>query len=98
MRSRKAGAGGSPAGVRQARNGVAGGYGLDSARHHTRQRTVARAGRAGAGETFYTLQAGTFYTFRGVSSRMLVRGNVLHLHLICANNDDKHGGGAPVGA
>jgi hypothetical protein len=80
MRSRKAGAGGLPAGalpgagIAWARNGVAGGYGLDSARHHTRQRTVARAGRAGAGETFYTLQAGTFYTFRGVSSRMLVAG------------------------
>jgi len=45
----------------------------------------------GVEQMFYTLQAGMFYTFRGVSSRTLVRGNVLHLHLICANNDDKHG-------
>jgi hypothetical protein len=43
MRSRIAGAGGLPARVCQARNGVAGWYGFRCARHHTRHRTVARA-------------------------------------------------------
>ena len=122
MRSRIAGAGGLPAGVRQARNGVAGGCECRCARHRTRHRTVARAvelagcsgarakgvsperaserseraserGRqperaSSAGETFYALQAGLW---RGDCG-----GNALHLHLICANNDDKHGAGAQV--
>jgi hypothetical protein len=50
----------------------------------------SRMAGVGVEQMFYTLQAGMFYTFRGVSSRTLVRGNVLHLHLICANNDDSH--------
>ena len=36
----------------------------------------------GVEQMFYTLQAGLWWGDCG--------GNVLHLHLICANNDDKH--------
>jgi hypothetical protein len=54
-----------------------------SERASERGRQTERA--RSAGETFYTLQAGLW---RGDCG-----GNALHLHLICINNDDNHGGG-----
>ena len=42
----------------------------------------SRMAGAGVEQMFYTLQAGLWWGDCG--------GNVLHLHLICANNDDKH--------
>jgi len=47
-------------------------------------------------QMFYTLQVGMFYTLQAGLWRGDCGGNVLHLHLICANNDDKHAG--PMGS
>ena len=45
---------------------------------------------AGVEQMFYTLQAGMFYTLQAGLWRGDCGGNALHLHLICANNDDSH--------
>ena len=45
----------------------------------------------GVEQMFYTLQAGMFYTLQAGLWRGDCGGNALHLHLICANNDDSHG-------
>ena len=50
----------------------------------------SRMAGAGVEQMFYTLRAGMFYTLQAGLWRGDCGGNVLHLHLICANNDDKH--------
>jgi hypothetical protein len=50
----------------------------------------SRMAGVGVEQMFYTLQAGMFYTLQAGLWWGDCGGNVLHLHLICANNDDKH--------
>jgi len=52
----------------------------------------SRMAGVGVEQMFYTLQAGMFYTLQAGLWWGDCGGNVLHLHLICANNDDKHAG------
>jgi len=51
----------------------------------------SRMAGAGVEQMFYTLHSGMFYTLQAGLWRGDCGGNALHLHLICANNDDSHG-------
>jgi hypothetical protein len=50
----------------------------------------SRMAGAGVEQMFYTLHSGMFYTLQAGLWRGDCGGNALHLHLICANNDDSH--------
>ena len=56
----------------------------------------SRMAGVGVEQMFYTLQAGMFYTLQAGLWRGDCGGNALHLHLICANNDDSHGAGGRI--
>jgi len=85
MRSRKAGAGGLPAGalpgagIAWARNGVAGRYGCGCARHHTRQRTVARAVEL-VPEKRFTLYRRERFTLSGVFRVERLCGEMFYIY------------------
>ena len=57
----------------------------------------SRMAGVGVEQMFYTLQAGMFYTLQAGLWQGDCGGNALHLHLICANNDDSHGAPARAG-